>query len=240
MEDFFEPVAELKSLFSDLLNAGDKDRISIIPSASYGLANAANNIPHKQKGEIILLEGQFPSNYYIWKKVCDQKGMRVKFISKPKEGSWSDKILNSINEKTAAVAMGNIHWADGSLFDVNKIGERCKKYEAFFIIDGTQSIGALPFDIKEIQADAVICSAYKWLLGPYGFGLAYYGPSFDAGKPIEESWFSKVKSDEFSDLVEYQEEYRAKAWRYNVGGSSNFVYVKMMIAALKTNHSMGS
>ena len=39
---------------------------------------------------------------------------------------------------------------------------------AAFVIDGTQSIGALPFDVARIQPDLVVCAAYKWLLGPFG------------------------------------------------------------------------
>ena len=49
----------------------------------------------------------------------------------------------------------------------------------------------MPFDLDEIQPDALVCAGYKWLMGPYGSGLAYYGKYFDQGKPIEESWINK-------------------------------------------------
>ena len=50
------------------------------------------------------------------------------------------------------------------------------------IIDGSQSVGALPFSIKDIQPDALICAGYKWLFGPYGCAYGYFGPYFDNGK----------------------------------------------------------
>ena len=59
------------------------------------------------------------------------------------------------------------------------IRKKTKKVGALLIIDGTQSVGALPFNIKKINPDALICAGYKWLMGPYGIGLAYYNEVFD-------------------------------------------------------------
>ena len=71
--------------------------------------------------------------------------------------------------------------ADGSLIDLKKIIVKAKKFGAKVVIDGTQSVGALPFSLEEYKVDALICAAYKWMLGPYGTALAYYGPAYDQG-----------------------------------------------------------
>jgi len=232
LHDFFSPLDEIKNLFGRLIQSKEKERMAIIPSVSYGLANAANNIKPKKNGHVLILEGQFPSNYYIWKKKCDRFGMEMKIISKP-TGIWSDRVLEEINNYTSAVVMPQVHWADGTLFHLKEIGKRCREVDAMFVVDGTQSIGAFPFNIAEIGADAVICAGYKWLLGPYGLGMAYYGPYFDDGDPIEENWLPKINSDEFSGLTEYQEDFRPKAWKYSVGECSNFIYLKMLIESIK-------
>jgi len=82
-------------------------------------------------------------------------------------------------------------------------------------------------------SDALICAGYKWLLGPYAFGLAYYGHYFDEGAPIEETWINRDKSEDFQGLVNYQDDYKPKAFRYNVGEFSNFIMLPMMKAALE-------
>ncbi len=230
LDDFFKPVQDVKKMFSELINVSNSERIAIIPSVSYGLANAAQNIPVKKSGNVIICEGQFPSNYYIWKRKCDENGMKVEVVSKSND--WTESILDKISKDTAAVVLPQVHWADGTIFDLQKIGSKTRECEAMFIVDGTQSIGAFPFDMGEIEADAVICAGYKWLLGPYGIGLAYYGERFDNGIPIEENWLPKIKSDEFSGLTEYQEKHRPYAWRYNVGESSNFIYIAMLRESL--------
>jgi selenocysteine lyase/cysteine desulfurase len=38
-------------------------------------------------------------------------------------------------------------------------------------VDGTQSVGALPFDVGRIDPDYLAVASYKWLLGPYSFGF---------------------------------------------------------------------
>ena len=94
-------------------------------------------------------------------------------------------------------------------------------------------MGALPFDVREIQPDALVCAGYKWLLGPYAMGAAYFGPRYDAGDPIEENWITRRGSDDFQRLVDYQDEYAPGAIRYDVGERSNFILLPMFIAALK-------
>ena len=37
----------------------------------------------------------------------------------------------------------------------------------------------MPFDLNKIKPDALVCAAYKWLMGPYGFAVTYYGDFFD-------------------------------------------------------------
>lgn len=190
--DYFEPVIELKKLFAKVIKVDDYNRIATIPSVSYGMANAANNIQLKPGDEILLIHEQFPSNYYIWKRLADQYDATLVTIKPPKTKEnrgqqWNQNILNAITEKTAVVAMGNIHWSNGTLFDLKAIRTQTKQYNALLIIDGSQSVGALPFSVKELQPDALICAGYKWLFGPYGCGYAYYGPYFDNGIPIEEN-----------------------------------------------------
>jgi len=231
--DYFEPVVTLKKLFAELVDVSDYNRIATIPSASYGIATVANNIVLQEGDEILVIEEQFPSNYYSWKNVADKYNATIKTVNKIEKELWTTSILNAITDKTAVVTLGNIHWSNGSLFDLKAISKKAKQHKALLIIDGSQTVGALPFSVKEIQPDALICAGYKWLFGPYGCAYAYYGKYFDNGKPIEENWSNRLDSENFSGLTNYQEVYKPLANRYQVGESGNFIYIKMQIAALQ-------
>ena len=236
--DFFEDIKKLKQEFATLAAIDDAQNVAIIPSVSYGIATVANNINLTIADEIIVVSEQFPSNIYSWQKLADKNKAHLRIIKAPanfknRGKRWNETILNAITDTTAVVAMPHVHWADGTLFDLKAIRAKTKLHNTLLIIDGTQSVGALPFSVKEIQPDALICAGYKWLLGPYAIGLAYYADTFNNGNPIEENWINRKNSENFSGLVNYQPQYQPKAGRYNVGEMSNFILVPMLIKAIE-------
>ena len=242
--DFFKTSDLVKKRFSSIIDCKNHNRIAIIPSASYGLANAVNNISIKEKDEIILLDEQFPSNVYPWLYLKERSKAKLVFIKRPDTlidsgKKWNEEILAAITNKTKVVAIGNIHWACGTLFDLIAIRKKTAEVGALLIIDGTQSIGALPLNIEKTQPDALICAGYKWLMGPYSIGVAYYGKYFDKGIPIEDNWINRRGSENFSGLINYSDKYGELASRYNVGEQSNFILLPMLLAGLNQIESWG-
>ena len=235
--DFFSESEILREEYARLINVKEPQRLAIIPSVSYGMANVAKNVNIKKDQHIILTTDQFFSNYHPWKALSDETGASIKSISAPDDfidrgKKWNERILDAIDKNTRVVAVPNVHWVDGTKFDLLAIRKRTQEVGALLVIDGTQSVGALPFDVNKIQPDALVCGSYKWLLGPYSIGLAYYGEHFDNGKPIEESWMNRVGSENFWD-VSYKEHYKPGALRYEVGEHSNFVHVPMLIKSIQ-------
>lgn len=237
VSDFFEPVEQLKQAFAKLINTPAPQRIALIPSVSYGIANVVKNITLKENEKIILVDEQFPSNYYSWQRLAEQHNAQIKTIVPPdgddRAAGWNAAILSSIDETTKVVAISHTHWADGTLFDLLAIRKKTRQVGALLVIDGTQSVGALPFDVQTIQPDALICGGYKFLFGPYSLGLAFYNEYFDDGIPIEENWINRHNSEHFAGLVNYQPAYRPLANRYSVGEQSNFMLVPMLLHAIE-------
>jgi len=175
----------------------------------------------------LVVDEQFPSNIYIWQRLAKKHKAQIKVVKAPLDfkhrgALWNEAILGAITSKTAVVTMAHVHWADGTLFDLKSIREKTREKEALLIIDGSQSVGALPFSVEELDPDALICCGYKWLMGPYALGVAYYGEAFMNGTPIEDGWMNREHSEDFTQLTNYQSDYKPKAERYSVGESSNF------------------
>jgi selenocysteine lyase/cysteine desulfurase len=236
--DFFGGAEILRGLFAQIVNAEIPQRVALIPSASYGIAVVANNIKAEKGQNIIVAEAQFPSNIYSWRTLARDKGLEIRTIKYPtiQQGRgelWNQRILEAIDDKTALVALGHIHWANGTLFDLKSIANRVHEVGGILVIDGTQSVGALPIDVQEMGIDALICGGYKWLMGPYSLGYAYFNEKFEDGKPIEENWINRKDSEDFMNLVNYKDEYQPHSLRYDVGERSNFILVPMGIAALQ-------
>ncbi|MEN8248840.1 MAG: aminotransferase class V-fold PLP-dependent enzyme [Bacteroidota bacterium] len=237
VDDFFNDTEKIRKEYSKLINNKEPERIVLIPSVSYGVASVTRNVQLRGM-KVIIVGEQFPSNVYPWMSLVDEQGGELVIVDPPdtyenRGRIWNQNLLDAIDSDTAIVAIGQAHWADGTRFDLNAVRKATSEVGALLIIDGTQSVGAFPFDLDEIKPDALICAGYKWMLGPYGIGMAYYGEYFDNGKPIEENWINRLHSEDFAGLVEYEREYQPGALKYEVGEHSNFALVPMMLEALK-------
>ena len=234
-EDFFSDGNEIRSQFGRMINVPDPSRIALFPSVSYGIAVASTNTQVESGQNVVLAGEQFPSNVYAWWRHRDAGG-ELRVVERPDTehvaGPWNEALLDAIDEATAIVALGHVHWTDGTLFDLEAVGKRAREVGAAFIIDGTQSVGALPFDIEVIQPDALVVGAYKWLMGPYGMAVGYVGPRYDTGQPLEEPWIVRLGSEDFRTLVDYQEEYRPGAVRFDAGGMASFANIPMLKVSL--------
>ena len=237
--DYFNISEEIRKEFSKIINS-NKDEVAIIPSSSYGFANVFNNL--KINGnKAITVENEFPSGYFSIKKWCSEKNIQLETIKRNNLSAqdWNKKIINSIDSDTSVVIISSVHWMNGTKFDLKKIGEKCKNNNTFFIVDGTQSVGALSIDVKDFKIDALICAGYKWLFGPYSMALGYYSSKFNDGIPIEESWMNRTNAQDFSNLTEYDSKYKPMAGRYNVGETTNFILSPIMLNGLKQINSWG-
>ncbi|MDH5382036.1 MAG: aminotransferase class V-fold PLP-dependent enzyme [Cyclobacteriaceae bacterium] len=241
-EDFFTETNELRNEYARLIDCTDPFRIVTIPSVSYGMATVAKNMKGGKGKNIVVLAEQFPSNVYPWLKIGESKNMEVRSVkardnTNERGKQWNEDVLAAIDNNTVLVALPHVHWSDGTLFDLKTIRKATKEVGALLVIDGTQSVGALPFSIKEFQPDALICAGYKWLFGPYSIGLAYFGEAFDNGEPLEENWINRLNSEDFSGLVKYSPEYQKGSLRYEVGEHSNFILIPMMLQAIRQLNS---
>ena len=234
---FFDTSLELRRLFSRLIGNADPTRISIGPGVSYSVAIAAKNLPLSSDQNVVLTYEQFPSNMHAWARKAQDVNADLRVIGPPdtihRGASWNTEILTAIDSATAVVSLPTVHWTDGTIFDLVEVGRRCREVGAALVVDGTQSVGALPFDVNVVRPDVLMCSGYKWLLGPYSVGLTYFGPRFDDGEPLEETWIGREGSEDFEHLVDYRAGYQPGAIRYDVAQRSNFALLPVAVASLR-------
>ena len=229
--DFFEPLTRAREAFARLVG-GDAAGVAIIPSASYGLATAAANLPVEAGQEIVVLADQFPSNVYVWRDLAARTGAVVRTVERPHDLDWTAALEEVIGERTAIVAVGNCHWTDGTLIDVARVGKAAAAVGAALVVDAAQSLGALPFDVGACSPAFVVGVAYKWLLGPYSVAFMWVAPQWRGGRPLELNWITRAGSEDFAGLVGYTDELHAGARRYDVGEPSNFALLPTAIAAM--------
>jgi len=230
--DFFTDSERARGLFAELVGATAED-IALVPSASYGLAIAAANLPFAEGRRILVLADQFPSNVYTWRELAAGTGGEVVTVARPADGDWTAAILARLDQRVAIAALPHCHWTDGGLIDLVAVGARCREVGSALVIDATQSLGALPLDLAAVRPDYLVCAGYKWLLGPYSLGYLYIAPRHQDGRPLEQNWIARAGSDDFARLIDYQDRYQPGARRFDMGERSNVALLPAGIAALE-------
>jgi selenocysteine lyase/cysteine desulfurase len=232
--DFFRETEGARSSFARLLGAPARaDDIAIVPAASYGMAVACLNLPLKAGQRVLALDQEFPSTILSWRERTRAAGAELALIPRPSDDDWTARVLEQIDGRTAVVALQACHWIDGARIDLAQVRRRLNEVGGgALVLDLTQSLGVMPFDLASVDPDFLVAASYKWLLGPYTVGFLYVAPRQQGGKPLEESWFKRAGSENFSALTDYAEGYQPGARRYDMGEPSNFALLPPAVTAM--------
>lgn len=238
LDDFTVPVDQLRGLFAELVGApGDLDGIAITPSISYGVSTAAANLHLRAGQHVLVLEQQFPSDVYAWERLARRHGGDLVRVSRPDDGDWTAAVLAELDrqgDRIGLVSVPPCHWIDGGAVDLVAVGAAARRLGAFLAVDTCQSLGAVPFDVTEVQPDVVFGATYKWLCGPYSMGFLWAAPAHRDGEPIEHGWTGRSNSHCLACLADYVDDFQPGARRYDVGEVANFGLVPVALAGVGT------
>jgi selenocysteine lyase/cysteine desulfurase len=213
-----------------LINADPAD-IALISSVSYGVATAAKLVTVARGTRVIVLQNDHSSPVLEWQARADAQGFTVETVRSPGDGDWTAAVLAAI-ERSGAPPVGlasisSLHWSEGVLIDVEKIGAALRRQGAMFLIDGTQSVGVLTMDVRSLDPDFVIFPTYKWLLGPYGRAFIYVARRHQDGVPLEQT--ASGRRDVRAENAVYftDPRYVTDARRFDMGERDHFVSLEM-------------
>jgi selenocysteine lyase/cysteine desulfurase len=237
--DFFDAAERIRALAADLFG-GDADGYAVVPAASYGLSAAARAIqPTLKAGDrIVVLDEEFPSNVLPWRRVARETGAVVATVPTPADGDWTTATLAVVAQGARVAALSPCHWTNGARLDLVAIGRACRAAGATLVLDATQALGAMPFDMAAVRPDFLVSAGYKWLLCPYGVGLMYVAPEWRDARPLEETWLARANAADFTALVDYSDTYMPGARRFDVGEKCTAI-LPGAIAALEQLQAWG-
>ena len=83
------------------------------------------------------------------------------------------RIEAALTPKTRVIQVSHITAPTGILMPAAQIAELARRRGLWFHIDGAQSMGMVPVDVKALGCDSYGTSGHKWLGAPHGTGLLY-------------------------------------------------------------------
>jgi cysteine desulfurase/selenocysteine lyase len=132
---------------------------------------------HLKPGDVILLtEMEHHSNLVPWQLIAQRTGATLRFLpilGADAEGGLDLAALDGL--LTSDVKLFAFTHVSNTLGTINPAAELCARARArgiLTLIDGAQSIGHLPVDVRALDCDFYAFSAHK-MAGPTGIGALY-------------------------------------------------------------------
>mgnify|MGYP001198944859 FL=1 len=142
-------------------------------SATELLSSLAWSIYPKKGKNIVSTSSAFPSTVYPWSRVAANTGAEIRLAESKNGYSATDAIISLIDKNTSVVCISHTEFSNGHTYDLEVLSELTHKKGAIFVVDATQSAGAIPIDVKKNKIDVLVAGSYKWLCGPFGSAFMY-------------------------------------------------------------------
>jgi len=186
-----------KQAFSKLVGAKPEE-IALVPNTSTGLNIAANVLHYPSGSKIVTTDLEYPSVTYPWLR----KGLNVKvhYVKNVNGKILLDDMEKAIDDKTAAVAISHVEYANGFRHNLRVLSEMAHEHGAYLIVDAIQSAGATKVEARRDDVDFLTAACYKWLLGPAGAAYLYvrdeliekFEPPFVGWASVDQKIFETV------------------------------------------------
>ena len=173
--DWLDTEQRLRDRLAHLIHAASADDIALTKNTSEGLSTIAFGLDWRAGDEVLGVAHDFVSNRMVWEALAD-RGVSFRPIDALAGSDPEAAIIAALSSRTRLVALSTVNYAVGYRFDLERIGQACRRNGSLLSIDAIQSLGAVPFDLRAVQADFVVGGAHKWLLAPEGVGFLYCRP----------------------------------------------------------------
>ena len=204
---------ELRENSAKLLGT-EKEHIACGSSATVLLSNFAwSRLPDKGSN-VVSTKASFPSTVYPWYRVCLQTGAELRLANyDEKHYTSTDEIISLIDKNTSVVCLSHVEYTNGQVYDLKRISKVAHQNNAILVIDGTQSAGIIPINVKEDGIDVLVSAAYKWLCGAFGTAIMYISPDIYKGlvpglvgfRSHKDIWDCDASRIEYSDNADKYE-----------------------------------
>ncbi len=224
----------LRELLGALVGA-PAEEIILGNSASWGLQVLANGLPWRQGDEVLVLADEFPATVFPW-LVTERHGVRVRQLEPGQPVLTPGRLGRELSPRTRVVAVNWVRSLTGHVVDVDGLHQVCERAGVHLVLNVTQGLGALPFDVRRLPVAAISCSGFKWLCGPYATGFAWIRPDvLRTMHPVQAYWLARPDGAELD--LNREGEHRLcgdlGARGYDVFGTANFLNFLPWAAALE-------
>ncbi len=153
----------------------DPGEIAFTRNATEGNATIASGLNLQSGDEVIFESHAHPGGAMAWMVRQKEEGIKVKIFEPSRVSSEENlqRLKDLITPRTRAIQVSHITAPTGIVMPVQEIAALATDANAWFHVDGAQSAGMIPINLRGMHCDSYATSGHKWLGAPHGTGFLY-------------------------------------------------------------------
>ncbi len=165
---------EARTRVARLLNA-DVQEIALTDNTGEGMNIVSYGINWREGDEVVTTNHEHISALAPLYQLRDRYGIVIRFAD---IGPLADRpVLEAIEplvtDRTRMIVLSHVTWTTGVVLDIAAVSRFGHERNIPVLIDGAQSAGDIPIDVKALGVDFYAIPMQKWLCGPDGTGALY-------------------------------------------------------------------
>jgi isopenicillin-N epimerase len=131
-----------------------------------------------QPGDEVLINAQLPEALQrFWRQQVRQRGLVLKSINLPMPLSSQAEVLaafeNAMSERSRVLVCSHLQHGDGAVLPIRELCQLARTRGLVSMIEGTLTLGALQFSVRDLGCDVYASSLCHWLNGPQHTGVLF-------------------------------------------------------------------
>ncbi|MGH9963833.1 MAG: aminotransferase class V-fold PLP-dependent enzyme [Nitrososphaeraceae archaeon] len=165
-QKWIDCIEEARRMYAAFIGARPEE-IAFTHSTSEGMNIIAHMLAHR--GHAISNDLEFPSSNLPW----INRGADMTIVPSRNGMVPIERIRKAIGKKTRTIITSHVQYSTGFKQDLETLSEICGEENLYLVVNATQSIGALNFDVGKFGVDFTVANGHKWMLSSFGIGTLY-------------------------------------------------------------------
>jgi len=173
-------IFQTRATLGKIFGIKDPTNIIFFPNATAALNQALKGFRWSKGDHIISTTYEHNSVRRPLEFLHREYGIEVSYIEPDHNGAIDfDLLRKHIRTSTKLMVCTHVSNLTGSILPIKELGAIAKECNISFCVDASQSAGAIPIHVGEMNIDLLAFPGHKGLYGPQGTGGLYISPELD-------------------------------------------------------------
>jgi cysteine desulfurase / selenocysteine lyase len=177
-------VFEARTSMAELLGAEDSARVVFTLNATHALNQALKGV--LGPGDHVVTTAMEHNSVLRPLHQLERVGVEATLVPPDSEGRIEPAALEkALRRNTKLIALNHASNVSGTLQRAETVGELCRRKGLLYLLDASQTAGAIPLDVGSLGVHLLAAPGHKGLLGPQGTGILYVAPGIELSATVE-------------------------------------------------------